>query len=195
MWQTQSKEINEGQVIHFQVLEDEKVMSFREVIHHWREIPAFRSYYNNILKEAPFEAFFWEVMPISLKELDRDFEFVLVSSNSLTRVRANKSAFQEHFKQYPEKEVISFPNLSGDAQLVVPTPQISKQNYTHLAKVVRNAPDSQIDALWKMIGREYEGKLEEKPKWLSTAGLGVYWLHIRIDSRPKYYRYRPYKQH
>ncbi len=195
MWQTQSKEVNKGQVIQYQLLEDGKVMSFRQVIHHWRETPIFRSYYNDILAEAPFQAFFWEVMPISLKELDREFEFVLVNSSSLARVRANKSAFQEHFTQNVEKEVISFPNLRGDAQLVVPTPQKAEQYYAHLANVARNASDSQIDALWKMVGEEYERKLEEKPKWLSTAGLGVFWLHIRIDSRPKYYRYRPYKQH
>lgn len=30
--------------------------------------------------------------------------------------------------------------------------------------------------------------------WCSTSGLGVYWLHIRLDQYPKYYTYRPYKQ-
>jgi len=29
--------------------------------------------------------------------------------------------------------------------------------------------------------------------WLSTSGLGVGWLHVRLDSRPKYYTYEPYK--
>ncbi len=31
------------------------------------------------------------------------------------------------------------------------------------------------------------------PLWLSTAGGGVAWLHVRLDSRPKYYGYSPYK--
>ncbi|MGB1216866.1 MAG: DUF6940 family protein [Saprospiraceae bacterium] len=30
--------------------------------------------------------------------------------------------------------------------------------------------------------------------WLSTAGLGVYWLHIRMDNRPKYYKHKAYKE-
>lgn len=29
--------------------------------------------------------------------------------------------------------------------------------------------------------------------WFSTSGLGVAWLHFRIDPFPKYYTYRPYK--
>jgi len=36
-------------------------------------------------------------------------------------------------------------------------------------------------------------QISDRPTWLSTAGLGVYWLHLRLDSRPKYYRYQPYK--
>jgi hypothetical protein len=28
--------------------------------------------------------------------------------------------------------------------------------------------------------------------WLSTSGLGVAWLHIRLDSTPKYYQHQPY---
>lgn len=34
--------------------------------------------------------------------------------------------------------------------------------------------------------------LNDAPIWLNTAGAGVPWLHIRLDSRPKYYRYQPY---
>jgi hypothetical protein len=31
-----------------------------------------------------------------------------------------------------------------------------------------------------------------QPIWLSTAGMGVAWLHIRLDERPKYYSHKPY---
>ena len=30
------------------------------------------------------------------------------------------------------------------------------------------------------------------PTWVSTAGGGVAWLHVRLDSAPKYYTHRPY---
>ena len=35
--------------------------------------------------------------------------------------------------------------------------------------------------------------LSDQPLWVSTCGLGVYWLHVRLDSFPKYYRYAPYQ--
>ena len=31
------------------------------------------------------------------------------------------------------------------------------------------------------------------PVWVSTAGAGVSWLHVRLDDRPKYYGYQPYR--
>jgi hypothetical protein len=36
-------------------------------------------------------------------------------------------------------------------------------------------------------------RIGEAPVWLSTAGMGVAWLHVRLDSRPTYYGHRPYK--
>ena len=34
-----------------------------------------------------------------------------------------------------------------------------------------------------------------RPVWLSTAGAGVSWLHVRLDDRPKYYGCGPYRQY
>ena len=31
------------------------------------------------------------------------------------------------------------------------------------------------------------------PLWVSTSGAGVYWLHLRLDSFPKYYTHAPYR--
>ena len=35
-------------------------------------------------------------------------------------------------------------------------------------------------------------KRGDAPTWVSTAGGGVAWLHVRLDSAPKYYTHRPY---
>ena len=32
-------------------------------------------------------------------------------------------------------------------------------------------------------------RVSASPLWLSTAGMGVSWLHLRLDSRPKNYRH------
>lgn len=89
--------------------------------------------------------------------------------------------------------MVSFPNLGGDAQLVVPTLINDPSHYAHLATFVRNAPIDQVRAFWQTTAQVYEQKIGKKTVWLSTAGLGVYWLHVRIDARPKYYRFGAYK--
>ena len=66
-------------------------------------------------------------------------------------------------------------------------------DYPHLASFVRTAPEEQIQDFWKEVSQTYDADLGESPKWLSTSGLGVYWLHVRVDSRPKYYTYSPYR--
>jgi hypothetical protein len=90
--------------------------------------------------------------------------------------------------------VVSFPNLGGDAQLVVPCPIAEKNVYTQIGSFVRNAPKQQLTHFWKRTGSEMLSAITEKPRWLSTSGLGVYWLHVRIDSVPKYYQTDAYKR-
>jgi hypothetical protein len=38
-----------------------------------------------------------------------------------------------------------------------------------------------------------EVKLEEKPEE-KIFGIGIYWLHLRLDTKPKYYTYTPYRE-
>jgi hypothetical protein len=48
--------------------------------------------------------------------------------------------------------------------------------------------------LWRATAETLLDRISDTPTWLSTAGLGVIWLHLRLDSRPKYYSYRPYAE-
>ena len=50
----------------------------------------------------------------------------------------------------------------------------------------------QQHALWQSVGEAMARRVGAKPVWLSTAGAGVSWLHVRLDDRPKYYGYVPY---
>ena len=44
------------------------------------------------------------------------------------------------------------------------------------------------------VGAVYEALVKQgRPVWLSTEGSGVPWLHVRMDSRPKYYHTREFK--
>jgi hypothetical protein len=92
--------------------------------------------------------------------------------------------------------VTDFPNLGGDAQLIVPLPdpEHPKANYSHIGVFTENAPLEQQHDLWQMVGRITSEQLSDRPIWLNTAGGGVAWLHVRLDARPKYYLHRPYRQ-
>ena len=66
--------------------------------------------------------------------------------------------------------------------------------YGHLAAFVREAPEPQRHALWQALAAAMMQRVGERPVWLSTAGAGVPWLHVRLDDRPKYYGFAPYRQ-
>ena len=181
------------QTIKATLSNDSRVLSFREVIELWQSSGAFREFFAGLLRQCPFDAFFWETPPITKQTLDRLFEFVLVESKSLSKLEPDPSPFKPHFASRQTETVLTFPDLGGDAILVVPAPIAEESCYTHLAKFLRNAPPSQVDAFWRIAGTAMQDRISSVPTWLSTAGMGVSWLHLRLDSRPKYYRHEPYK--
>jgi hypothetical protein len=123
--------------------------------------------------------------------VSQPFEFVLLDSPELVR-RPDPEAFAEHFA-VAEASVAAFPNLAGDAIMVVPAPLAEPSAYAHLAAFVRLAPAAQQHALWQTVGEAMARRIGARPVWLSTAGAGVTWLHVRLDDRPKYYGFVPYK--
>lgn len=191
MWEAIITTEDSSKIRKIKITQSGVVCSFRTLIHLWKTNRAFRIFYNELLVTSPYEAFYWEVAPMVIDRLDDPFEFVLIDSQPLKNIAADSSAFRSYFTA--DQAVVSFWNLGKDAKLVVPCPRKADHHYGHLANFVRSGATEQIDVFWQMIGQEYEQLLGEEIKWLSTAGLGVSWLHIRIDSRPKYYRYRPYK--
>jgi hypothetical protein len=116
----------------------------------------------------------------------------LVNSNYL----AGKSPQPETFRQYYKKKesIVTFPNLGRDALLVVPCPTMEEKHYTHLGNFVRSGGQKQIDDFWRVTAEKMIASIGKEPKWLSTSGLGVFWLHARIDSTPKYYQTEEYKK-
>jgi hypothetical protein len=158
-----------------------------------RESDAFRSWVNSVLAAAPYSAFRWETPPIHRSLADRPFEFALLDSPGLAR-SPSFDAFAEKFSAGRREMVLAFPNLGGDGTMIVPSPLGPSSAYGHMAAFVREAPAEQQDALWRLVGEETEKQVSDAPRWLSTAGAGVPWLHVRIDSTPKYYGHRPYTQ-
>lgn len=152
----------------------------------------YRNYFIEALLDLPYSAFRWEVAPLRKDALDRIFEFAVVDSPELEQP-ADLQTFTEYFRSMGAGGVAEFPNLSGDAQLVVPSPVDETSNYNHLGSFLRSAPYSQLHALWKATASAVRHRIGPDPLWLNTAGAGVFWLHIRLDQQPKYYVYPPYR--
>lgn len=54
-------------------------------------------------------------------------------------------------------------------------------------------PQGDAVKLWRCVAETMLRRLSGRPLWLSTAGAGVAWLHVRVDPVPKYYAYPPYR--
>ena len=98
----------------------------------------------------------------------------------------------------PDTLAIAFENLGRDATLVVPCPptesSLALDHFAHLASFMLKADNVKVDAFWQLVGQTMSEKVNNQSIWLSTAGMGVSWLHVRLDQRPKYYAYGPYRE-
>lgn len=194
MMKIASKEVRPGQVVHYKIEESDAFLSYSDVIGRWRKDQTFRSFFNQVLAAAPFPAFRWETPCLTTNNQQRDFEFVLLNAERFAGRRTDTKTFKQKFSDDDVNfGVVNFSNISGDATMVVPSPRTEKDAYGHLAAFVREAPEQQVDALWRVVGDVVQMNLCDKPVWLNTAGGGVAWLHVRLDSRPKYYGYAPFK--
>lgn len=174
---------------------DRSSITFGEVLDQWQANAEFRSFFISLLADAKYEEFRWETPPVTNISADRVFECVLLDSPGLAPT-ADPEAFADFFDSTSANDgVVSFPNLGRDALLVVPCPEGPLSAYRQLATFLREAPDQQKHSLWRTVGEVMKKSLGPTPRWLSTAGAGVSWLHVRIDKRPKYYGYRPYREY
>jgi len=156
------------------------------------ESTAFADWHSELLARAPWPAFYWENPPFAAGAMERPAEFVLMEAPALAAMQPDPETFRDHFGT--GYGVVTFPNLGGDALLVVPEPAADSGAYPHLAAFLRHGPREQTRALWRTTTRAVAGRLGEAPLWLSTSGTGVAWLHVRLDRRPKYYQFAPYRE-
>jgi hypothetical protein len=193
MWTSRSEQLANDRVLRVAIDLESSPVSYAEVFRRWQHDADFRSFFIALLADAPFSAFRWETPPVTAATADRPFEFVLLDSPGLAR-KPDPDAFAEHFSGAAKGGVVEFPNLGKDAIMVVPCPNDPLSAYGHLAAFVRQAPELQIHALWELVGAAMERRVGTAAVWLSTAGAGVSWLHIRLDDRPKYYGHTPYRE-
>jgi len=195
MWAAERTIIREGASGKTVITHDGAAASFADVVAAWRSDAEFRDFFIRELADAAFPAFFWEMPPIRRDTTGRDYEFVTIRSDALAHMRTDTEAFAAIFATAADP-VVTFPNLGSDAVLVAPRPIDESSNYPHLAAFLRTAPRSQQHELFVALADAIDRELQQSSAriWISTSGLGVAWLHVRLDSYPKYYQHRPYAE-
>ncbi|MCW3096732.1 MAG: hypothetical protein JWL77_2350 [Chthonomonadaceae bacterium] len=193
MWTKRSEQIDNDRGLRIAIDFDSSPVSYLEILRCWQQEEVFRIWFNSLLAETPFPAFRWETPAIATATANRAFEFVVLASPGLAAI-PDPDAFAEHFDGVGKEGVVEFANLRKDAVLIVPAPRGPLHAYNHIGAFVRNAPEPQRQAFWERVGDSMQRRLSARPVWLSTAGAGVSWLHVRLDDRPKYYGYAPYRE-
>lgn len=183
---------------HVVLERDRRVLSNQQVLTGLQRDPDLRQALTEAIAEAPLKALFWECQPISGQTLDDPWRAVLVESRALAHVDADPGPFARHLGRLQAPAVTVFPNLGRDALLVVPASPADSptpDSHAHLAIFCRRASADQVDRFWVAVGAAATQRLEGDPSplWISTSGLGVHWLHARLDSRPKYYTYSGFR--
>ena len=173
-----------------ELFQDGVSLTFRQLFKLLQDSKEFTTWYTEQLNGSRFSSYFWEHPPLTRATIDLNAEFVLTSAPTLDGLQPDAAPFRSYFGA---GEVVTFCNLAGDATLIAPSPVDASADYAHLAAFLHGAPRSQVQAVWQAVGQTVSKSLTDKPIWLSTSGLGVAWLHIRLDSSPKYYQHRPYK--
>jgi hypothetical protein len=192
MWTSREEALLGPSGVRYEIAFNDRPATFGDLVDAWQQNEEFRSWFSSLLAASPFTAFRWETPGVNRVTLGRPFEFVLLDDPRLAR-QPDMHAFAKHFPN-ASHGIATFANLGGDAVLVVPAPLAEDIAYGHLAAFLRHAPEQQCQALWQAVGTAMAARLNSRPVWLSTAGAGVSWLHVRLDDTPKYYGYRPYRQ-
>ena len=176
----------EGSVRHVTLACDGIPLTQGAVLSSLQVDPDFRQFFAGVFAEAPFDAYFWEMPPLTNADLSRPFECILADAPKLAAMPTNRNAFATHFSG--GEGVARFWNLAWDAYLVVPA-----HPYPHLAAFARTASESVQHEFWHCVGESVMAHLSDQPLWISTSGLGIAWLHVRLDGRPKYYTHAQYR--
>jgi hypothetical protein len=183
-----------GAGVRIAISDGDRPVAVQSVLNALRTEPSVGSWFGASLAALPWRAVYWECPALTAAALNDPFECVALEAPSLMGLAAEPDAFRAQLDAAPPHSLVAvFPNLSGDAILVAPTEAKDGRGYPHLGAFLRAAPQAQIAAFFSALASQGLSLCREGPAWVSTAGDGVAWLHGRVDRRPKYYRYAPYR--
>lgn len=137
---------------------------------------------------------FMEFPSLDTQSQDDVAAFMLVHTTAFENMHASHETFAPVFVTSRDGIVV-FPSKGNDGMLVSPNPEHHRGMYNsclHIAKYMADVPTHQSVDLWQTLARAVVGRYtdparEGAPVYVSTHGLGVPWLHVRVCDSPKYY--------
>jgi hypothetical protein len=161
-------------------------MLWKDKIEEWKSGNYF-VYPHNIKNRFFYETYVCD------KNMNNIYEDKLIENNNLDNIKQDYSSFIKHITKSINKYVTSFNNLSGDTILIIPIPKKNK-DFTTIKDFCDNASITHQKAFWKKVANEIENILKNNDKiYISTHGFGVYYFHLRLDTYPKYYHTKEFK--
>lgn len=140
-----------------------------------------------ILKNIPFKYY---MLKSPCLKCNVSFQFnINDETHPMSKMKLDCETYKKYFKK--NEKIAIFMNPSGKTKLIVPKmlKNIDKNNYLNISTFSRNSPLTQQIELWRKVFREMIKCDKTNQKcYLNTHGLGIGWLHVRIDKTPKYYK-------
>ncbi len=188
-----STELNNGNIQVYKIKHGNKSLTYNQVLDYWETDIGFADFYISIFRKCGYYSYVWESPPLSSTSLDQEYEFVIINA-PISSDNPDSKTYKPYFSLKENDGIVCFPNLGNDALLIVPSPVRKYSNYSNLANFFKEATREQQRSIWKVTARKIKENLSDKPTWVSVAGGGISWLHIRLDTIPKYYRYLKYTE-
>lgn len=184
---------NGGNVRTYRFRDRGRVLSYWDVLDLWEGDPEFCDFFLSVFRQSGFASYVWETPPITTTTRGRDYEQVLHNQPRYAGM-PNRKQYARYFDPHGAPDgIVAFDNLGGDTLLIVPSPMTEEADYGGLPEFLRDAPIAQQRGLWRELARHAKRRLSDDPIWISVAGGGIRWLHLRLDPVPKYYRHAPYR--
>jgi len=118
--------------------------------------------------------------------------FVLIPSERFSSAEGSPVIFEKHFNSDQNGSCVYFSSEHGDGTLVSPRPSaVDASAARHISAFMLNAPvDIKVELFSKVASLVIESYEDKEDVYVSTAGLAVPWLHVRIFTTPKYYNWK-----
>lgn len=175
--------------------QDGQLLTFFQVLTLWVQDQDFRKFYWQTLIKHGGNGCFWEHPRLTKISANEPYKCVITRTESFTRFAASPDRFRAKMKV--GTSVSAFLNLGRDGLLIIPneSQDDASVNCRDLIAFCSSAPEEWLHEFWERVGKEALKILAENSprQFLSTHGFGVLWLHVRLEERPKYYHYRPFK--